>query len=259
VFTRDGTPPSELLKVARRQLEPYDVTLRDQEITDIGEQDQRFELRSESGSEAIARKVVFASGMVDLMPEIPGIEQFWGKTVVHCPYCHGWEIRGEPLAALVNAKTALNFATLLRGWTDDLILLSDGAMEVEDENRNNLKARGIEIREDKIVELSGTDGHLKHIIFENGESIERKALFIEPRQRQQFDLHKKLGLEYDDEGNIKTNRFSETSRPGIYVAGDAGPNMQQITIAAASGAEVGIGINHKMLEEDFNQMEWQAR
>lgn len=252
VFTRDGTPPPELLTTARQQLKPYDVTILDAEVSGIQKKDEGFELITTSDMQAAARKVILCTGRVDLMPDIPAIEQFWGKTVVHCPYCHGWELRDEPVAALVNRHSALNFASLLNGWSNDLVLLSNGLLDIDFNIREQIDAHGIPIIEDNIRKLAGSDGMLEEVVFENGKTLGRKALFIDPKQKLRSDLYRELDLEYDKDGDLKINRFGETSLPGMYVAGDAAPGMQQITIAAASGAEIAIGVNHKLLEEDFN-------
>ena len=254
VFTRDGTPPRELIETARHQLGPYGVTIWDVEITDLQHHSVGFELISSSGSEAVARKVILGTGLVDVMPEITGIDEFWGKSVVHCPYCHGWELRNQPIAALVNKKSVLSFASLLRGWSEDLVLLSNGPLHIDDEIRDLIRAHELNLVETEIEELAGTEGKLEKVVFRNGESIDRSALFIDPQQKLRSDLYQNLELDFNDDGNIKTNRFGETSISGVYVAGDAGPNMQQITIAAATGAEVAIGVNHKLSKEDFEKM-----
>lgn len=252
VFTRDGAPTTELLDIGHQQLSPYNVTVQEKEIVDIDKNNEGFELISPSGLQAISRKVILCTGVVDILPDIPGIRKFWGKSVVHCPYCHGWELRDEPIAALVNSHTILNFASLLKGWSDDLILLSNGPINIAKEIRRKIDANGIPVIQQKIAKLTGKDDRLENIIFKSGKELKRSGLFIHPRQKLRSKLIDRLDLELNAEGRINTNRFGETNISGIYAAGDAGPNMQQVTIAASTGAEVGIAINHKLVEEDFN-------
>lgn len=251
VFTRDGMPVSELLTVARKQLSPYDIAVQKKEITDIKKDNDGFEILSSSGPEATSRKVILCTGVVDQLPDIPGLKELWGKSVVHCPYCHGWEVRGKPIAALVNSHTIKPFASLLNGWSDDLFLLTNGPIDIYDDVQEKLQAHGIQVIEDHIEKLRGSDGGLEKIVFESGEELQRDALFINPGQRLRSKVIDNLELELNAEGRIHTNKFGETSIPGIYAAGDAGPNMQQVTVAASTGAEVAIAINHLLVEEDF--------
>lgn len=251
VFSRDGIPPGELLAIAQQQLQPYDVTFEKTKVSDIQKLNYGFKLVSDSDLQVTARKVILCTGLADVMPNIPGVEQFWGKTVIHCPYCHGWEFRNKPIAALVNTHSILNFAALLSGWTNNLTLLSNGPVDIEPDVREKIDAHGFDIIEDRIKGFKGSNGMLEKVIFKNENAISKEAVFIDPPQKFRSGLYKKLNLKYEEDGELKTNRFGETSIPGIYVAGDAGPHMQQITIAAASGAEVAIGINHKLLDEDF--------
>lgn len=251
VFTRDGTSNRKLLEIARCQLAPYDVKIIEKEVKDIQREDKSFKIYSEEGPQVTSRKVIISTGVVDILPDIPGIEKYWGKTVVHCPYCHGWEFRNQPIAVLINRYTALNLASLINGWSDDLVLLSDGPADLEDEVQKKLDSNEISVIQEKITSLTGSDGKLDEIVLQNGKKLKRKALFIQPRQRFHSKLVKQLDLKLKD-GRIDTNRFGETSIPGMYAAGDTAPNMQQVAIAAASGTEVGIAINHKLVEEDFN-------
>lgn len=252
VFSRDGVPTAELLDIGHQQLSPYNITVEENEIVDIDKKNDGFELISPTGSRATSRKVILCTGVVDILPEIPGIRKFWGKSVVHCPYCHGWELRNEPIAALVNSRTIVNFASLLKGWSDDLILLSNGPIKINKETRRKIDANEIPVIQQKIARLAGKEDRLTKIIFKSGKELKRKGLFIHPHQRLRSKLIDRLDLELNSEGRINTNRFGETNIAGIYAAGDVGPNMQQVTIAASTGAEVGIAINHKLVEEDFN-------
>jgi thioredoxin reductase len=249
VFTRDGTPPAELLRMGREQLEPYDVTLRDDCATDVRRVDADF-IVALTDREVRSRGIVIASGVRDIMPDVPGFQELWGTGVFHCPYCHGWEVAGRPLAIYGRGDAALHFAKLLRQWTDDLILFSDGPTELEADMEDRIRSHGITIREEPIERLVGST-ELQAVVLNTGETIARAGIFVRPRQELRSDLPHKLGCELTPNGLVQADVLGRTSVRRVFVAGDAGPAMQSVISAAATGAAAGAGLNFDLLEEDF--------
>jgi thioredoxin reductase len=261
-FTRDGVHPGELLKIGREQLEPYEgVEYRAARATEVSGSDGSFEVKLEDGDDVLARKLVLATGVVDELPETPGFRELWGRGVYHCPYCHGWEVRDRPLAVYAGAQDpvgAVGRAVLLRNWSRDLVVLSDGPSGLDAAGREKLDALGVPVNEKRIARLEGKSdgsGRLSRVVFEDGSSLEREGLFYGPPQRQRSDLAEALGCEVAAMGPIpavvKADPMTgETSVPGVYVAGDAGSPLQSVALAAASGANAAAFLNHALCGED---------
>jgi thioredoxin reductase len=256
-FTRDGTPPDELLRIGREQLEPYSgVEVRRARATEAAGSNEDFRVTLEDGSTVETRKILLATGVHDELPERPGFREFWGRGIFHCPYCHGWEVRDRPLAVLNSGEDAAEQAAMIHNWSHDLILLTDGPAALEDEAREKLGVLGIPMIETPISRLEGDrdSGVLHRILFEDGTEIPREALFYRPPQRQRSDLAEALGCEFDTTGPLPTAikndpTTRETTVPGAHVAGDAGTMLQGAIMAAASGATAAAFVNHALVAE----------
>ena len=251
VFTRDGTPPTELLRIGREQLAPYDVTIRDECATDVLRNDSHYVVTLQN-QKVRSRGIVFAIGVRDVMPDVPGFQELWGSGVFHCPYCHGWEVAGRPLAIYGRGEAALHFSKLIRGWTNDLILFTDGPTELESDIEDRIRSHGIIIREEPVERLVGSSG-LEAVVLENGETIPRAGIFVRPKQELRSDLPHKLGCDLTPQGLVQGDVLGRTSVPRVFVAGDAGPAQQSVISAAASGAMAGAGLNLDLLDEDFQR------
>lgn len=262
-FSRDGTPPQELLRIGREQLEPYpSVEVRSARAIGAGGEDGGFGVELEDGSSVRARKLLLATGVVDDLPEKPGFKELWGKGVYHCPYCHGWEVRDRPLAVLNSGGWAVQQATLIYNWSRDLILLTDGPAPLDEEARRTLRTLGIPVREERISYLEGgpcqNGGGLRRIVFEDGSALEREGLFYLPPQRQGSELARMLGCEITAMGPVtdvvkSDPTTKQTTVAGVYVAGDAGPPSHsggRVLVAAASGAGAASFVNHSLIAEE---------
>jgi thioredoxin reductase len=253
LFTRDGTPPFELLRIGREQLQPYEkVDVRETQAVDAARDDDgAFSIALADGTRHRARRLILATGMLDKLPEIEGMRELWGTGVLHCPYCHGWEERDQPLALYARGEFAVEFAGTLRGWSHDLVICSNGPSGLGDEERAKLARYQIDLREEVIARLEGKDGALGRIVFEDGSAIERRALFVRFPQRQHSDLAERLGCELTDRHQVVIDAYYRTSVPGVYAAGDLARPMQQVVLAAADGAHAAIILNHALLAEEF--------
>ena len=256
-LTRDGTPPEELLRIGREQLEPYPgVEVREARATGAAGSGGGFELRLEDRTVVGARRILLATGVHDELPERPGFKELWGRGVYHCPYCHGWEVRDRPLAVLAQAEHLARQTALVRNWSRDLVALTDGADGLDGETRSRLAALDVPVKEERISHLEGdAEAGLRRIVFEDGSGIEREGLFYAPPQRQRSDLAESLGCEMEAMGLLSAvvkgdPMTRETSVPGVYVAGDAGTMLQGAIMAAASGASAAAFLNHSLISED---------
>ncbi|MEA2604670.1 MAG: hypothetical protein QOF89_5662 [Acidobacteriota bacterium] len=257
VFTRDGTPPRELLRFGREDLRPYDgVEIRDAEVTDVvREEDGGFSAVLADGSRLRGRKLLLATGMREKLPAIEGMQELWGTGVLHCPYCHGWEVRDLPLALYARGDFAMHFAAILRGWSHDLVICSNGPADLGEEERQKLARYGIGLREEVIVRLEGhpggEDGSLERIVFADGSVLPRRALFVRFPQRQCSPFAERLGCTLTDRHQIEVDDNGQTSVPGVYAAGDLARPMQQVMVAAVDGTVAGMALNYGLLMEEF--------
>jgi thioredoxin reductase len=252
-LTRDGMAPLEFLRVAREELRRYDtVSVRDAEVVAAEcQQDKRFAVTLHDGERIFSRKLLLATGVVDNVPDIPRIREFYGRSVFHCPYCDGWEVRGQPIAIYGNGDRGLGLSLELTGWSRDLVLCTDGPSEIDDRGRGRLASQGIEVREDRVAQLDGQDGQLRDIVFADGSRLARRAMFFTTGQAQRSDLLLRLGCEFNEKGTVRTGKYETTHLPGLFVAGDASRAVQWVVVAAAEGAEAAFAINSDLLKEDL--------
>jgi len=252
-LTRDGIAPREFLAIGRRELERYDtVELRDVSVTDAQcEKSGRFHVTLADGSEVHSRKLLVATGVCDNLPDIDGIEELYGRSIFHCPYCDGWEIRDQPIAIYGRGDRGVGLSLELTAWSRDLVLCTDGPGEITAADRERLDRNHIAIREERIAGLEGRDGILHQILFAAGEPLPRRAMFFTGGQFQRSELAIRLGCEFNDKGTVRTGKYESTHLPGLYVAGDASRAVQWVIVAAAEGAEAAFAINTDLIREDL--------
>ena len=251
-LTRDGTAPAMLLALAREELRRYDtVELRGARVIDAERVRDGFQVRCEDGCEVHARKLLLATGVVDEVPAIDGIEAFYGRSVHHCPYCDGWEWRDQPIASYGREEHGAALALGLSVWSRDVILCTDGPAALPARTRARLQRLGIRVREERMVRLEGRDGLLERIVFDGGAPEARRALFFATGQHQASDLPARLGCRFTEQGAVATGKCEATNVPGLYVCGDASKEAQFVVVAAAEGAEAAMAINKALLEEDL--------
>ena len=251
-LSRDGIPPLEFLRLAREELKPYEtVEVRDVTVLDAECVDGRFVARLETGEEVRSRKLLIATGVRDNVPQIEGIEALYGRSVHHCPYCDGWEVRDQPIAIYGCGERGYGLSLELTAWSRDLVLVSDGPCELDDQQRKRLARLGIPIREEKVQRLEGTDGILQRIVFADGAAIERRAMFFTTGQHQQSKLAVHLGCEFTEKGTVRTGKYESTHLSGLFVCGDASRAVQWVVVAASEGAEAAFAINTDLIKEDL--------
>ena len=254
-LTRDGIAPDEFLEIARQQLRHYqNVQLLQKEVTDIKrEAKDSFRITFDDGCSEFARKVLIATGVVDQLPPIARIEEFWGKSVHQCPYCDGWELRGAPVAVYGKRARGLEMARAMTAWTSDIALCTDGRAGFTDEVRTHLERNGIEVIEDRIVELEGVNGQLEALVFDSGRRLPRRALFFDTACVSRLELARKLGCQITRKGAVRCGQYEATSVPGVFVAGNLIKDVQLVIVAAAEGTRAAFGINRSLTREDFER------
>jgi thioredoxin reductase len=255
-LSRDGTPPRELLRLARADFARYEsVVFRDVAVRDAVRSDHGFEVVLQGGARERCRKLLIATGVIDEIPRLEGIEPLLGTSVHHCPYCDGWEHCDRRIAAYGRGDRGAGLALGLTVWGREVVLLSDGPCAVEARERERLAAHGIAVREEPIVRLEGREGRLERVVFASGAPLECDALFFDTDQRQHSALAAALGCEFTDKGAVDTGWCESTNVPGVFVAGDASKETQLVAVAVAEGAKAGFAINHILLKEDLEARE----
>jgi thioredoxin reductase len=252
-LTRDGTPPKEFLQTAREQLRPYEcVELRSTTVTAVEKLDDGFDVVLDDGTRARCRKLLLATGVIDELPKLEGIDRFYGVSVHHCPYCDGWEWRDRRIGAYGNGDKGAGLALMLRQWSADVALFTDDGDELTREYRERLARFDVAVHAQRIARLDGDDeGHLQRVVLESGRVIERDALFFNTGQHQRSALAEKLGCEFTERGGVQTHEHEvATCVPGLYVAGDASRDVQLVVVAVAEGTKAGFVINRALLAED---------
>ena len=254
VFTRDGTPPAELRQIGRDQLAPYGVEVRAVEAVEARRVDGGFEVVLTGGEVVSTRKLLLATGLTDDLPPIEGFAERWGRSVVDCPFCHGWEVRDEPVAVLARGEIAVEYTPLIRNWSRDLVLCTDGDAQLDVEQRRRLEWLEIPIREERIARLEGQDGALERIVFADGGALPRRAIFVRTALRQRSDLPERLGCALTDAGRILVDERGRTSVPGVAAAGDAASRSTSVINAAAGGALAAASLTHELAAEDADRL-----
>ncbi|UOR04583.1 NAD(P)/FAD-dependent oxidoreductase [Hymenobacter aerilatus] len=255
-FTRDCTAPTELLRIGRSQLTPYDsVEVRELRVTAIKKEDGHFRVEANTEANrttvATARKVILATGVEDELPPLDGMREFWGRGVLHCPYCHGWEVRNQPLAIYGRGKTVTGLALLVSRWSSHITVCTDGPGHLTENARRRLRQQGIDVREECVRQLVGRpDGMLRCVEFETGEPLECHALFLHAPQHQRAPFAEQLGCRFTKKGAVWVDKKQQTSVAGLYATGDLTPGQQQAIMAAAEGSKAGIVINEQLTREE---------
>jgi thioredoxin reductase len=247
-ISRDGTPPTDLLADARAEVERYGVELVEDCVVGAA---PRFTLELAVGAPVHARQVLLATGATDALPEIEGARERWGRDFLHCPYCHGWEVRDQPIGVLGTGPGAVEHAHLLRQWSDDVTFFTH-ACEVDEEDRAALDVRGIAVVDGVVQRLVIGDDHLQSVQLVDGRSIDRSALFIRPAvQAHPHGPAAMLGCELLPGGLVRVADDGRTSVPGVWAAGNASNPRAQVITAAGEGSAVAIAINTALLHADI--------
>jgi len=250
-LTRDGTAPTDILRAAETELLRYPtVTLQSGIVTGVTGARGAFEVRTADGAAMVARRVLLATGVIDVVPGIEGLPELFGRSVHHCPLCDGYEYAGRPIGVYGQAGPGVEAALAMLAWRDDVVLFTDGR-PLASEDRLRCEALGVGVRDERVVRLDGHDGQLERVVLAGGQLVSRAALFLVAGQREQSDLAKQLGCEINADGIVVADEHEVTRVPGVYVAGDASIGEQLVVVAAAQGAIAATKIHASLWDEDL--------
>ena len=246
-LSRDGMPPADLLAAARAELRSYAVGLMDDRVVQITD---RFTLQLAGGHTMRARRLLLATGAVDELPDISGARERWGRDFLHCPYCHGWEVRDQPIGVLGTGPGSVDHAHLLRQWSDDVIFFAH-TYPITASERAALHARGVRVVDGLVARFLVTDDRLNAVQLTDRSSVPRAAVFIRPALHPSADgLIDALGCEVDQGGFVRVDANGRTSVFGIWAAGNVANPRAQVITAAGEGSAAAIAINADLVEED---------
>jgi thioredoxin reductase len=241
---QSGVAPVELRRAGREQLVDLPtVEVKDAAVVDADVGSERFGVRLSDGSELRPRALVLAHGLSYEPPALPGIEPLWGRSVFHCPFCDGWEVRDRALAVHGNGPDAVRSALVVSGWSNDVVLVTDGPAHLGDDGRALLDAAGVRVREEPVRRLAGHDGRLDRIEFASGPVEQRDALFVRTRREQPNGLAAALGCELTAGGTIVTDGDGRTAVAGVYAAGDAATErLRSVAAAIGTGSRAALAV-----------------
>lgn len=251
-ITHDGEKPAVISAKAKLQVDFYTtVQFYNGLAISAIKTENGFEIKTESGLTFTSRKVLFATGVKDLLPDIKGFAECWGISVLHCPYCHGYEVKKEKTAIIANGEMGFEFAKLISNWTKDLRLLTNGKSTLTEEEIKILQQHKIEILEHEIDSFEHENGNIQNIIFKNQSKIFVKAIYARPPFEQHCHLPEALGCELTQQGLIKIDAFQKTNIPGVFASGDSVIQARSVAMAVSSGSFAGASINKEFIEESF--------
>jgi len=260
-LTRDRISPEEFRHLAHEELGHYpSVVFRMAEVTRaLRGKDGHFSVTLGQRRIVQSRKLLIATGVFDHLPAVQGVERFFGTSVFQCPYCDGWEVRDAPIAVYGQRRRGFEMARAMTAWTRDIVLCTDGAARLSATQRKHLRRNKIDVMEDRIDHLDGSQGQLREIVFRSGRRLERSALFFDTPSSGQSTLAESLGCQFTRHGGIKCGQYEATSVAGVFVAGNIIRDVQLAIVAAAEGTRAAFGINRALTREDFDRHATGAR
>ncbi len=261
-LTRDDIPPADFLDISMKELQKYGVNRLEKKVASARKNGEGvFVIKDEEAKLYYAKKLLIATGLSDNVPHVPGFKELYGKSVHHCPYCDGWEVRDKELGVYARDKNGFELALALKGWSDNVTYYADGKNKLKPSEVETLTINNIPIISYPIERLQADGDQLTNVVFKNGESRPCDTIFFVNGFEQQCNLAETFGCNMSRKGVVLTNRYQQTNIEGLYVAGDASKDMHFVVVAAAEGAKAGVLINKELQKEltMFPEKELQAQ
>ena len=251
-LTQDGAAPGELSEKAKTQVLKYSTVhfIEDKAAKGV-KTDQGFQIHTKSGKQFDAQKVILATGIKDVMPEIKGLSDCWGISVVHCPYCHGFEIKNKKTGIIANGERAYHLAPMVKNLTDDLTILTNGKADFDSEQLSKFRKNNIRIIEKEIIEIEHDNGYIKHVVFKDNSKEHFEATYAALPFEQHSDIPESMGCELNEQGYIQVDMMYKTTIEGVFACGDNCTRIRSVANAVASGNMVGAIINMELSNEHF--------
>ena len=256
-ITQDGKTPKEISSIAKKQVEKYETVKFFTGLATSGNKtDKGFKIKTQSGDTFTAKKIIFATGVKDIMPNIKGFADCWGISVIHCPYCHGYEYSNNKTGILANGDMGFEMSKLISNWTKDLTLFTNGKSTLTVEQTEKISKRNINVIEKVIEYFEHNNGQLENIHFKDGSTFSVKAIYARPAFEQHCLIPEQLGCELTEQNYIKIDAFQKTTIYGISACGDNTTALRSISNAVAMGSLSGVMANKEIIDEVFNQIKF---
>ena len=256
----DGSAPADLLAIGRSEVRSYGGMVRDGRVVDLrrADDDGAFVATLDDGTALWARRVLLATGLVDVLPDLPGVAEQWGRGVLHCPYCHGWEVQDRRIVVLATGPLSAHQALLFRQLSDRVVVVAHDPTVLGDDDRRRLLARGVAIEERRAVAVESTEGSARGVRLDDGRLVEADAVVVSPRFVARSELVRPLGVEPVEAPRragevIPTDERGATSVAGLFAAGNVSDVSAQLLQAAAEGSRVAAAINADLVLEEADR------
>jgi thioredoxin reductase len=252
-ITRDGIEPREFRRLAHADIVKYpSVTVKPDKVTEVSPNTAGFQVSTSNGVMYQARTIILATGLKEVLPAVPNIHHYYGKSLFSCPYCDGWELRDRPLIVISEGSNLFHLAKIVYNWSKDLLLCTNGANNLSAEQIGKLRQKGIQVSQHRIKALHGENGRLSRVVFENNAEAKRTGGFVSPSWDQAAPFGEALGCAMTPGGGFVTDDYGRTSVRGVYAAGDTSIIAPaQVIVAAGEGSKAAIGANTDMTQQDF--------
>lgn len=250
-LTRDNMLPPDFIEQAKAEAKKYGVAFKNVEVTNATKmKNGRFSITDKNGNTWYAKKLLLATGLSDRLPAIEGLQELYGTSVFHCPYCDGWEVRDKKIGLYARNRNGVELALSLLTWSNSVTYLTDGRFYLKPHETQLLKAHDIPIITEPIQKLQSAKGKLRNILFKNNKKQACDAMFFVNGYSQQSKLVEELGCTISKKKVVLTNRLQQANIAGVYVAGDAAKDMHFVVVAAAEGAKAAVNINKELQKEE---------
>lgn len=253
ILGHDGIPPVELLTAGRREAESYGAEIRRDRVATARRGEDRFEVDLTGGDRVRARRLLLATGLVDELPDVTGVRQFWGRSVLHCAYCHGWEVRGQRIGVLGTSPLSAHQALMFRQLSEDVTLFAHTMPELDDESRDQLAALDVDVVSGAVDRLRGENDELRAVVLDDGREFGVDAVTVAPRFVARAELYEQLGGALTDHpagSFVATGPMGRTDLAGVWAAGNTSDLAAMVVSAAGSGVAAATGINADLVTED---------
>jgi len=251
-LTHDGETPNQIAASGKSQVENYPTVKFYNGLAASGKKiENGFEVITAAGDLFTSKKLIFATGLKDVMPGLKGFAACWGISILHCPYCHGYEVKNEKTGIIGNGDAGFETAKMIQNWTKDLTIFTNGKAAFTQQQTEKLARHGIKIMETEIAALSHERGKIRHIVFRDNSEEAVSAIYSRPAFVQHCNIPEQLGCGFTEHGLLKVDMFQQTTVPGIFAAGDNSNFGRALALSVSSGTMAGAFINKALIDEEF--------
>jgi len=250
-LTQDGNTPKEISGTAKLQVLNYDtIKFQNGIAINATKEDFGFAVKTDSKEIFKAKKLIFATGLKDIFPKIEGFSECWGISILHCPYCHGYEVKNEETGIIANGEAGFEYARLISNWTKKLTIFTNGEATFTKDQTEKLSSKNIQIIEKEILKVNHFEGKVESLEFADNSKSEVKAIYARPHFEQHCKISLELGCEITEQGLLKVDAFQKTTIKNVYACGD-NCAMRSLAFAVSTGTMAGVVANKELIEEEF--------